>query len=377
MMDYAYTPGLTVKYETVIKKERRLPIKGEILCKQKDHVSYDTIVARAKLPGETHSINISTNLSIEPDEVFNYMVKKEGDIVKKGEIIAKNIAWFGLSKKFVQSTVEGTIFSISNLTGRAIINEMPQLIELRAYIPGIIEEVVPNECVTIKTAAALIQGIFGIGGETNGEIVMLADNPSDVLSDDKILSKHKNKLIVGGSMITLEALKKAKEVGVRGIIVGGMNSEDLIKFVGYEIGVAITGYEETGLTFILTEGFGKINMSKKTFEILKKYNNCEAAINGTTQIRAGVIRPEIIIPLADDIKILESSTSLEKGIDIGTPVRIIQEPHFGALGHVINLPIGLHEISTESSVRILEVELEDGSRALVPRTNVEIIEWEI
>ena len=66
--------------------------------------------------------------------------------------------------------------------------------------------------------------------------------------------------------------------------------------MGYEIGVAITGDEEVGLTLIVTEGFGRMAMSMNTFKLLKSANGKNASINGATQIRAGVLRPEIIIP---------------------------------------------------------------------------------
>jgi hypothetical protein len=38
------------------------------------------------------------------------------------------------------------------------------------------------------------------------------------------------------------------------------------------------------------------------------------------------------------------------------------------------LPPDLQKIPTESEVRVLEVAFADGSRAVVPRTNIEVIE---
>ena len=61
-------------------------------------------------------------------------------------------------------------------------------------------------------------------------------------------------------------------------------------------------------------------------------------------------------------------------MEIGTPVRIIREPYFGVLGKVIALPPELHKIETEAEVRVVEVELEDGIRVILPRANVEMME---
>jgi hypothetical protein len=49
-------------------------------------------------------------------------------------------------------------------------------------------------------------------------------------------------------------------------------------------------------------------------------------------------------------------------------------PFFGALGKVTRMPIELQKTKIESVVRVLEVELEDGRRITIPRTNEELIE---
>ena len=97
-------------------------------------------------------------------------------------------------------------------------------------------------------------------------------------------------------MLTLDVIDKAREIGAVGIIGGGIRDSDLRDLLGYDLGVAITGTENIGLTVIVTEGFGPIAMARKTFGILSENNGKEASISGATQIRAGVLRPEIIIP---------------------------------------------------------------------------------
>jgi hypothetical protein len=130
-----------------------------------------------------------------------------------------------------------------------------------------------------------------------------------------------------------------------------------------------------GLTLILTEGFGKMSMAAKTFNFFSRFEGSLACINGATQIRAGVIRPEIIIPI-DKVssEISEEEELYLEGLTPGLPVRIIGPPYFGAIGNVTNLPVELQTVETESDVRVLEVELEDGNRVIVPRANVEMIE---
>jgi len=63
-----------------------------------------------------------------------------------------------------------------------------------------------------------------------------------------------------------------------------------------------------------------------------------------------------------------------EGIRIGDPVRIIRDPLFGKIGEVSALPSDLQKIPTESDARVLEVRFPDGQIAVIPRTNIEVIE---
>jgi len=60
-------------------------------------------------------------------------------------------------------------------------------------------------------------------------------------------------------------------------------------------------------------------------------------------------------------------------LDIGSAVRIIREPYFGRLGTVVELPPELMEIESGTHARVLKAKLDDGTVAVVPRANVEII----
>jgi hypothetical protein len=117
----------------------------------------------------------------------------------------------------------------------------------------------------------------------------------------------------------------------------------------------------------------KINMASKTFELLKKHAGETACMNGATQIRAGVIRPEVVIPATSDIKVDIGEEEIV-GLTVGSPIRVIRHPYFGRLGEVTDLPSPLHQLESESKARILTVKFDDGEEAIVPRANVEMIE---
>jgi len=372
---HAYTPGLKVLAYTTLTKERRLPLPGEILIKQGTKVRGEEVVARTDLPGNVQTLNIHGLLGILPDEVEEAMLKIVNDTIKKNEIIAQSKGLFGLFKSSVKSPIDGVIESVSKITGQIIMREPPIPVEVIAYIDGEVVDIIQNEGVKIKTQGSFIQGIFGIGGETIGELAMVANNPDEVLTEKDIDKAFKDKIIVGGSIVTYNALEQARKVGVKGIVIGGIEDDDLKQFMGYDIGVAITGSEQVGLTLIITEGFGKMSMAARTFQLLKSLAGKKSSINGATQIRAGVMRPEVIVPTETAPASKKTADiSSGTGLDIGMAIRVIREPHFGAIGKVVALPVELKKIETEALVRILQVELEDKTIVALPRANVEIIE---
>lgn len=376
-MTHAYTPGLRIAERTKVTSQRVLPLLGDVIVKKGDVLKAEDVVAWTHLPGKVHAINAVNRLGIQPKDLREYMLKKEGDPVRKDEPIAETKPWVKMLKAILYSPITGTIESISTVTGQVLLREPPKPIQVHAHIDGTVIEVMEKEGVVMETTATFIQGIFGVGGETVGELAVAVNKPDDVLTTDRILPAHKDKIIVGGSFIQHDVIDKAKKTGVRGIIVGGFDDEDLKKLLGYDLGVAITGSEEIGITLIITEGFGKIQMAQRTFELLKSRTGAKTSINGATQIRAGVVRPEIIIP-HDTTTNKTSGEELDKpigrGMEIGDQVRVIRVPYFGKIGKIKSLPFAPQKVETEATVRILEVEFPDGSTATVPRTNIEMIE---
>lgn len=370
---HAYTPGLNVKRNATIVKTRRLPIRGDVIVDVGDTVEHDTVVAKTEISGDPEIVKAAMILDVEAEDLSKHLSKGVGDSVVEGERLAYRTSFFGLIKKELTSPMSGTIESISDHTGQMIIRGAPIPIEVEAYIPGRVVDVLPSEGAVIEANAAFIQGIFGIGGETHGKIRVAVETPDGELTADLIHDDDRGAVVVGGSMITSDAFRRGVEVGVSALVAGGVSHSDLIQFTGEEIGVAITGEEELGLSALITEGFGKMRMSQRTFELLKGFEGYEASVNGATQIRAGVLRPEIIIP-HDERAELGSKEDLASGMVPGTKIRVIRQPYFGAIGEVHSLPVELQQLESESRVRVLDVELGDGSVVTVPRANVEIIE---
>ncbi len=375
---HAYTPGLKVTAGMTIRKVRRLPLQGEILVQVGDVVKGEDVVAKTDLPGKVQSLNIANLLRVPASEVAAYLVKSVGETVGTDEIIATTKGLFGLFKSQARSPVDGSIEAVSDITGQVLLRESPIPVDVVAHIDGTIIDTVAQEGATVETYGTYIQGIFGIGGETIGTLANGLRSPEDTLTESQIRAAHRNTVLVGGGLVTTAAIRAAIQHGVKGIIAGGIDDASLRELLGYELGVAITGSEEIGITLVITEGFGNIAMAEQTFGLLQARVGMKTSINGATQIRAGVVRPEILIPFpanASNGTPAPAAVESDEGIlRIGSPVRIIREPYFGKLGTVAQLPVALQKLETEAAVRVLQVKLTDGQTITLPRANVETIE---
>ncbi|MGN6108029.1 MAG: hypothetical protein ACTHU0_23175 [Kofleriaceae bacterium] len=368
-MGDAYTPGLTVTRSAVVRKTRRLPLPGRVLVEVGAAVASADVVARTELPGKVTMINLASALGVLPDELAGKLVVQPGAALIAGAPIAATRAWFGWSTREVRSPIDGVLESVSAVTGMAVLREPPVPVEVHAYVDGAIVEVLDGEGVVVETRGALVQGIFGLGGERQAQIAMVARAPDERLEASMLDESHRGKVVVGGGRATLAAVRRAIELEVAAIACGGFAYQDIRELLGYDVGVAVTGTEPLATTLVVTEGFGEIAMARATFELLGSLEGRWASVNGATQIRAGVIRPELIVPGLEQ----PASAAQAGGLELGAPVRCIRAPYFGRIGVISALPIELHTLPSETVVRVLEVDL-GGERVTVPRANVEVIE---
>lgn len=371
-MGAAYTPGLKVAERVRIVKQRRLPLLGQVTVAVGDRVRSRDVVARTDLPGKVYSLNASGIMNVLETDVPALMDKKVGDKISKGDQLALSPGIFGLFRTPLKSPLDGVIDAISDRTGRVMLREAPTPIEMSAYIDGRVTEIHEGEGCTVEAYGAMCQGIFGLGGEVEGPIEIVAA-PDAELTEAMFDRDLKGKVCVGGRLLTQKSFAAATRAGAVAVVTGGIHYRDIRDIVGHEIGVAITGNEKLSTTIVVTEGFGAIDMARATFELATKLSGKKASANGATQIRAGVIRPELVVPddsAVDASAIADSIPTLE----LGSPVRIIRAPHFGMLGKVVDLPIQLTELPSGTVVRVLVAELANGTRVTVPRANVEIIE---
>jgi hypothetical protein len=227
-----------------------------------------------------------------------YLKHAVGDFVEKGQILAKRVET-GNSQSpgdiaFARTPMAGLITDIDLERGAIRIEREFQEVELKAGFFGQISAI-SEKSIEITATGRRIQGICGIGPESHGRLRVALGNPGGTLTESEIDQSDAGRVVVGGAFVTPEALRKAAEVGVSGIITGGADHLDLCQFLGRDFAAAITGKEKIAFPVVITGEFGEVPMEKELFDFLREHEGSWAHLNPTTHMRAGVIRPEIVV----------------------------------------------------------------------------------
>jgi len=317
-------------------------------------------------------VDVAREIGCKPEELPKNMLKGVGREIKKGEMLAKKGELQAFLTKVCLAPVSGVISEINDKTGTVTISRPFKQVVLNAYVSGTVVEVVRDLGCVVETVGVKLNGIFGVGKETFGEIMVLTEGPDKVLAPDAIGPECAGKVVIGGSHVSREAFDKALEVGARALITGSASYLDLTKSLGVKLGVGVTGHEDVGLTVLITEGFGTLAMREDLWSLFKALEGSVASVNGMTQIRAGAVRPEVIVPLDLSPDSVGKDEETDEDLREGQRVRIVSGRWFGLSGKIAEIIREPRVIETESRVPVISVSLDDGRLVTVPRPNVEL-----
>lgn len=247
-------------------------------------------------------VQAGTRLKVRGRKLKRYLKHQVGDFVEKGQMLAQRVDFGDTSSPggftFARAPIAGIITDIDLGKGLIRLEREFREVELHAGFFGTVSSM-DNEAITITAKGRRVQGICGIGGDAHGRLRVAVRRPDEELGEGRITSHDRGMILVGGSRVTLEALRAAAELEVAGIITGGADHIDLCEFLGQDFAVAITGKEIAPFPVVITNEFGTAPMDGELFDFFKKFERSWTHVNSTTHMRAGVVRPEIVVMSAD------------------------------------------------------------------------------
>lgn len=347
-------PVLHVLPLATIIRERTLPVAGKVNVHVNQRVNPTDVIAEASFAREHVLLDVARTFGVSATAADKMIRVKEGDRLAQGALVAEGR---GLFARSIRAPRAGRVMIAGG--GQVLMEVGDTRVELRAGLPGVVTQVLPERGVVIRTAGALIQGVWGNGRIDNGLMVSLLEKPDDVLNASRLDVSLRGSVILGGHVRDLETLKAAAELPVRGLILSSLLSPLIVS--AYQMRYPV----------ILTDGFGAMPMNSAAFRLLTTNNKREATVNAEHFDRYSGNRPEVIIPLPVSTEPPEPNNF--EAFSVGQTVRLRRPPNAGMIGSLSSLPAGLSTLPTGLRAPAAEIKLENGETLLVPLVNLEVV----
>lgn len=350
-----YPPQTVAVRLTAIRRERMLPVPGEVVVQQGARVEPVDVVARADVPAGFRILNVARSLGIPASSAGKTLRVKPGDRVKRGQVVAVRR---GLLRRTCRSPIEGIVTGVGG--GRLLIEAPPSEVEVRANLYGFVAEVIPQWGVVIQTNGAWIQGIWGNGREGTGILRVLTDEPEALVTVKQIDASCHGMVLVGGRLSDVEVLERAAEIQVRGVVCGSLSP------------AVLSAAMRVPFPVMTTEGIGEVPMCEPIYNLLSGNAGREAMVDAQFQTRWEVARPEVIVPLPaapDRERLPDPAIALR----LGDRVRAVRSPHKGAVGTVEAFPVW---VETGAGSRLPGARVRVDGREdplMVPLINLEVL----
>ncbi len=231
-----------------------------------------------------------------------------------------------------------------------------------AGLAGRVVEVIPGQSVTIEGAAALINGLIGVGGQVAGPIYFPQHGESLAL----VQLPH-GSVIVYPSRAPLTLLQRAYASGAVGVIAASASALELEAFARTDLTALLDGFvpltEQPPLTVLLTEGLGDCAMNPAILRALEQRVNDVILLDGQTLPRRN-IRPEALLPLP--VNATPTAIPLPSVFTVGTIARITAGPKRGVWGRISHIFTQTRRSEAGQWEPSALLRLEDGSMLVEP-----------
>jgi hypothetical protein len=339
---------------TTVVRERLLPVPGTVSVRVNQRVSATDVVAEAHWSREHVLLDVARKLGVSASAADKLIRVKEGDDVAASAVIATGK---GLFPREVVAPREGRVVVAGG--GQVLIEVGEVNMQMRAGIPGLVTQVIPDRGVQIQTSGALVQGVWGNGRIEMGHMISLMESADTVLEAGRMDVSLRGTVILGGMCRDAETLQAAGELPVRGLILSSMAPS------------LIPTALQMKYPIMVTDGFGALPMNALAFRLLTTNAKRDATVNAEAFDRYTGARPEVIIPLpvSNEPPMPEDSVSFATG----QQVRLRAAPHRGQVASLMTVRPGLSTLPNGLRAHCADVRLENGTVVLVPLVNLEVV----
>ncbi|MGD8821807.1 MAG: hypothetical protein PVG63_01800 [Anaerolineales bacterium] len=353
-MDENYIPPITHLNPLVtIRRSRKLPVSGTIIARVNERVTAEDILAEAEPDPRLYYLDVARGLGISEKQVGRYLTRDPGDRLDAGEIIAGPV---GVGRRTIRAPYDGRIVAISK--GRVLFEARGENYSLKAGFPGTVVSTDGSRELIIETTGALLQAVWGNGKHDFGVMRAVGDGPDSTLQTGNLDIGLRGAVLFAGMCDQSAPFHQATELAVKGVILGSIDSHliGVVRRLDYPV--------------VVIEGFGQLPINQAAYKLLSSNVGREVAVEASTPSPYGDQRPEVVIPLPPT-KSADLPSKIVR-LSPGVRVRVIREPHMGAVGTVKELIDQAVRYQSGVLAHSVTVELEGIGRETMPVSNVEV-----
>jgi hypothetical protein len=337
-----------------IRRSFRLPIQGRVLVSEGANVHFGDVVAEAKVMDDLLVVDIARALSVSAGETDQCLLRRVGETLEAGDIIAQTEGAF---PRLVRTPMKGVFLEC--FEGKATFAVGHHLIQLQAGMTGKVESVIPEWGVTLRTKGSLLQGVWGNGKVAEGILSLSHLDQPSTLDEDFIGSLEAGQIVVTGACLSVDVWEKLIEKDISGLIC-----------CTFSPGL-ISGAMEAPIPVLVLQGFGDLPVDEDAYGILQSRSGASACVNASFGRDFLERRPEVIIPITDGNP--EEDLGTRAKLAPGQRVQILAGKYAGEIGELVELselPTTFEGCHGVSAARVF---LRWGDVVQVPSQNLAIV----
>lgn len=231
----------------------RLPKDSEILVSPGSEINEGETLAKTYVSKNTLSFPLASILKVKPDNIFRFLLKKVGEYVKNGDLVAQKKGLFGLFKKKFYSPTDGKIDSVDTTSGDLLIKLAAEEYPFKSDVNGKVVEV-SNDVVSVEFKAIEISAETSYNGKKVGKLSFKA--PEGEMEGEVLATKDE---------VGRDFLFKASAMGALAIIcpaemkdvIGTFDFEKKLKVLSKEVSLSMPVFMVGDVWEILEKHEGK------------------------------------------------------------------------------------------------------------------------
>lgn len=337
-----------------IRRVRNMPFQGKIAVRIGQSVSASDLVIEAPGSSGYLLIDVSQALKVKPQRVREFLQCKNNEQVSEGDILAGPTGKF---KRVVRAPYDGRVIISGATDGHILFSIKQPPCGLQAGISGEVVEFFGETGVVIEANGIFLEGVWGNGKISSGQILPLFTSTHQELTRDLLAKAQPGAIVVASTCQYGELLSYLARRKPGGLVLASMHP-DLIE-------PAL----EMPYPIILLAGFGQHHLEPVHFDLFTSHADKPADINAEAWDQITGKRPEVVISTPNQETILPLS---EYDFSAGQKVRIRSAPFYGLTGTLVQYS-GIIRLANGVEAQSAEVLLDNGTTTQIPLTNLEIL----